>query len=89
MGLSEELTLARLMATWNVVVAEHLPGASGGSRVAALDGRTLVIEADHPLIGQEIRLREPDLVSALRATPGRPVVDRLRIRIGRTGDTHL
>jgi hypothetical protein len=86
LGLSEELRLARLMATWTAIVAEHLPGAGAGSRVAAIDGRTLVIEADHGLIGQEIRLREHDLVAALRAAPAGAAIDRLRIRIGGRSD---
>jgi len=82
LGLSDELRLARLMATWAAIAAEHLPGAGTGSRVVAVDRMTLVVEAAHPLIGQEIRLREGELVAALTATPGGGGIERLRVRIG-------
>jgi predicted nucleic acid-binding Zn ribbon protein len=90
LGLADELRLARLMSTWTTIVAEHLPAAAGGSRVAGLEGRILLVEADHGLIGQEIRLREPDLVAAIRAAPGGGPIERLRVRIGgRSGDSPL
>jgi hypothetical protein len=90
LGLAEELRLARLMSTWTAIVAEHLPAAAGGSRVAGVEGRILLVEADHGLIGQEIRLRERDIVSALRATPGGGRIDRLRVRVGgRSADAPL
>ncbi|HLA16771.1 MAG TPA: DUF721 domain-containing protein [Candidatus Limnocylindrales bacterium] len=82
LGLSDELRLARVMATWAAIVAEHLPGAGGGSRVVAVERTTLVVEAAHPAIGQEIRLREGELVAAIAATPGGGGIERLRVRIG-------
>ncbi len=82
LGLADELRLARLMTTWTAVAAEFLPGAGSGSRVIGVERRTLVVEASHPVIGQEIRLRERELVAALMASPGGGDIDRLRIRIG-------
>jgi hypothetical protein len=70
------------MATWSAIVAEHVPGVSHACRVIGIEGRVIVIGADHPQIGQEIRLHEQDLLAGLRAAPGGSGFDRLRVRVG-------
>lgn len=83
LGLTDELRLARLMATWETLVSEHLPVVASGCRVVGIENRSLVVEADHPAIGQELRLHETELIAALRQATGGADPDRLRIRIGR------
>jgi hypothetical protein len=82
LGLTDELRLARLMATWSAIVAEYVPAASHACRVIGVEGRDIVIEADHPQIGQEIHLHEQDLLAGLSAVPGGSGIRRLRVRVG-------
>ena len=52
-------------------------------RLVALARREAVVEADHPIIGQELRMREPELLAALGAALGEPVPTRLRVTVRR------
>lgn len=89
LGLEDELRLARAVATWNAIVAERVPAASGACRLVRLgDVRTAagalleaVIETDHPIVAQELRMREPELVAAFRSAPGGVGLSRLRITV--------
>jgi hypothetical protein len=83
LGLDEELRLARAIATWNAIVAERVPAAAGSTRLLRLDGFALVVEADAPIVGQEIRLRATELLRAFRAAPGGLAASELRIGIRR------
>ena len=53
-----------------LVVAERAPAAHGACRAVGLDGATLHVEADAPIVAQELRLRASELVEALRRAPG-------------------
>jgi hypothetical protein len=83
LGLEEELRLARAISTWDAIVAEHVPAAAGATRLLRLEQFTLVVEADAPIVGQELRLRVPELITAFRAAPGGLAATELRIVIRR------
>jgi hypothetical protein len=50
-----------------------------------LDGFALVVEADAPIVAQELRLRSPELLEALAAAPGGLRARELRVRVRREG----
>jgi len=72
-GLEDQLEQARTAAAWLEVVAERVPAAAGACRLIALDGGTATVEADEPIVAQEIRLRAPELLAALRDRVRRPL----------------
>src|SRR5256885_13615893 len=69
LGLDEELRTARALATFGAIVAERAPAASGACRLIRLDGFALVVEADAPIVAQELRLRSIELLDAFAAAP--------------------
>ena len=56
LGLDDELRRARLLATFDAIVAELAPAAHGACRALRVEGETLVVEADAPIVGQELLL---------------------------------
>ena len=85
LGLEDELRLARAIATFSAIVAERAPAASGACRLLRLDGFALLVEADAPIVAQELRLRTPELLDALAAAPGGLRARELRVRVRREG----
>ena len=83
LGLEDELRLSRAMATFEAIVAERVPPAAGACRVVRLDGFALIVEADAPIVAQELRLRGPELLAALAAAPGGMGLRELRILVRR------
>ena len=83
LGLEDELRLSRAIATFEAIVAERVPAAAGACRVIQLEGYALVIEADAPIVAQELRLRAPELLAAFSAAPGGVGVRDLRVRVRR------
>jgi hypothetical protein len=81
LGLDDELRLARAIATFDAIVAERVPAAAGSCWVTRIDGGTLEIEADAPIVAQELRLRRPELLAAMRASPGGAGVHDLRVHV--------
>lgn len=81
LGLDEELRTARARSIWEAIVGERVPAAAGESRLAGLDGTALLVEADSPMVGQELRLRSAELLAAFRAAPGSVPAASLRIRV--------
>jgi hypothetical protein len=81
LGLDEELRRSRAMSTFDVIVAERAPAAAGACRVVRIDGFALVVEADAPIVGQELRLRATDLVEAFATAPGGLPVSELRVHV--------
>ena len=77
-GLEEQLEQARLSAAWLRLIAERVPAADGSCRLVELRRDVATIEADMPIVAQEIRLRAPELLAALRATSGVAVL-QLRV----------
>ena len=55
------------------LVAERMPAAAGSCRLADLRQGVVTIETDEPIVAQEVRLRSPELLAALRATTPTPV----------------
>lgn len=85
LGLEEELRTARALATFGAIVAERAPAASGACRLLRLDGFALVVEADAPIVAQELRLRSVELLDAFAAAPGGMRATELRVRVRRDG----
>lgn len=85
LGLADELRRARAISTWSAIVAERVPAASGACRLLRIDGFALVVEADAPIVAQELRLRAPELLAAFGAAPGGVRGTELRVRIRREG----
>jgi hypothetical protein len=69
LGLEEELRLSRAMATFEQLVAERVPAAAGSCRVIRIEGFAIIVEADAPIVAQELRLRAPELLAAFAGTP--------------------
>jgi len=61
------------MAAWQRIVAERIPAAAGACRIVALSQGVATVEADEPIVAQELRLRTPELVAALRSVTRTPV----------------
>lgn len=82
LGLEEELRRARAVATFDAIVAERAPNAHGACRAIRVEGTTLVVEADAPIVAQELRLHARRLVEAFRTAPaGAPILEiRVTVR---------
>jgi hypothetical protein len=85
LGLEDELRLARAIATFEALVAERVPAAAGACRVVRLQGFAIDVEADAPIVAQELRLRSRDVMTAFAATPGGQGVTDLRVHVRRPG----
>jgi hypothetical protein len=85
LGLEEELRLSRAMATFEAIVAERVPAAAGACRVIRIEGFALVVEADAPIVAQELRLRVDELLAAFAAAPAGVGARELRIHVRRGG----
>lgn len=85
LGLEEELRLSRAITTWAVLVAERVPAASGACRLVGVEGFTLVVEVDAPIVAQELRMRSPELLEAFAAAPGGHRASEVRMRVRREG----
>ena len=83
LGLEDELRRARFLATFDAIVAERAPAAHGACRALRVEGETLLVEADAPIVGQELVLHGDDLASAFRTAPGGAAVRQLRVMVRR------
>ena len=83
LGLEDELRRARLVATFDAIVAELAPAAHGACRALRVEGETLVVEADAPIVGQEIVLHAEVLATAFRRAPGGAPVRQVRVTVRR------
>ena len=83
LGLSEELRRARAMSTFDAIVAEHAPAAHGACRALRIEGEALIVEADAPIVAQELRLRSTELLDAFRAAPAGGHVGQIRVVVRR------
>ena len=83
LGLDEEMRLLRAIQTWSALVAERVPAAAGSTRLVRIDGFALVVEADAPIVAQEIRMRSTELLTAFRAAPGGLTASELRVGVRR------
>ena len=85
LGLEDELRLARAMATFEAIVEERIPAAAGACRVIRLEGFAIDVEADAPIVAQELRLRSGELLTAFAAAPGGVGAKDLRVHVRRGG----
>ena len=85
LGLEDELRRSRAIATFEQLVAERVPSVVGACRVLRIDGPTVVVEADAPIVAQELRLRGPELERAFAATPAGAGVREMRVTNRRAG----
>ena len=83
LGLQDELRRARFVSTFDAIVAERAPAAHGACRAVKVEGETLVVEADAPIVGQELLLHGDALAAAFRTAPGGASVRRLRVVVRR------
>jgi hypothetical protein len=83
LGLQDELRRARLLATFEAIVAELAPAAHGACRAVRMEGETLLVEADAPIVGQEVLLHADELAAAFRRAPGGADVRQLRVTVRR------
>ena len=83
LGLEDELRRARFVSTFDAIVAERAPAAHGACRAVKVEGETLLVEADAPIVGQELLLHGDALAAAFRTAPGGAAVRQLRVTIRR------
>lgn len=83
LGLEHELRRARFLSTFDAIVAELVPAAHGACRALRVDGETLVVEADAPIVGQELVLHGDALAEAFRRAPGGAPVRQVRVTVKR------
>jgi Dna[CI] antecedent, DciA len=81
LGLEDELRLSRAMATFEALVAERVPPAAGACRVIRIDDFALIVEADAPIVAQELRLRAAELLTAFAAAPAGIGARELRVHV--------
>jgi hypothetical protein len=85
LGLEDELRRSRAMAAFEAIVAERVPAVSGACRVTHLEGFALDVEADAPIVAQELRMHQTELLTAFAASPGGLGVRELRVHVRRSG----
>ena len=85
LGLDDELRRSRAMATFEAFVAERVPSVAGACRVTHLEGFALDVEADAPIVAQELRLHQTELLAAFIASPGGLGIRELRVHVRRSG----
>ena len=66
-----------------------MPAAAGSCRVVRLEGFALDVEADAPIVAQELRLRSSELLAAFAAAPGGVGVRELRVHVRRGGPARI
>ena len=81
LGLEEELRRSRAMASWARLVGEHVPAAAGSTHLLEIRPPALIVSAADPLVGQELRLRGDELLTAFATAPGGERLLELRVVI--------
>lgn len=79
LGLAEELRRARAVATFDAIVAERAPAAHGACRALRIEGSVLLVEADAPIVAQELTLHARQLAEAFRAAPAGAPITEIRV----------
>ena len=83
LGLEDELRRARFLATFDAIIAELVPAAHGACRALRVDAETLIVEADAPIVGQELLLHGDAVAAAFRRAPGGAAVRQVRVTVRR------
>lgn len=81
LGIDRELRFARQMAAWHRIVAERVPAAQGASSLLSLQPPAIVVSATSPIVAQELRLRQAELLDAFAQAPDGQKVIELRVVI--------
>jgi hypothetical protein len=87
LGLADELRRARAAATFDAIVAERTPAAHGACRAVRVEGAALIVEADAPIVAQELRLHASQLVAAFRNAPAGADITEMRITVRGRGSS--
>ena len=70
LGLATEVARAGAIDAWPAVAVEHLGSDARSTRAVGIDGDTLIVAVPTPAWSSEIRLREREILSAIkRAAP--------------------
>jgi predicted nucleic acid-binding Zn ribbon protein len=85
LGLEAELRQAQAAASWRALVAELAPAAAGATRLLRIDGERVLVEADAPIVAQELRLRAEELLAVFRTRPGGRGAGELVVRVRPVG----
>jgi hypothetical protein len=81
LGIEAELRRARAAATWERIVGERVPAATGGSQLLEWregDGQ-LVVAVAQPIVAQELTLRSGELLEAFARAMGGRNPERLQV----------
>ena len=81
LGIDGELRRARQMAAWQRLVEERVPAASGASSLLDVQPPVLVVSATSPIVAQELRMRQLDLLAAFAQVPDGVRLIELRVVI--------
>jgi hypothetical protein len=84
-GIENELRLARQMTAWERLVEEHLPAASGASKLLSVQAPALVVSATDNIVAQELRLRQVELLAAFARLPEGAHLLELRVVVRPAG----
>jgi predicted nucleic acid-binding Zn ribbon protein len=84
LGIEDELSRARQLATWQRLVAELVPGAAAQSVMLAVQPPTLVVSASSPALAQELRLRQRELLERFAGAPDGVRLLELRVVVRQT-----
>jgi hypothetical protein len=79
LGIEGELRSARRMAAWQRLVEELVPAASGESLLLAVQPPALVVSASQPIVAQELKLRQAELLAAFARAPDGERLLELRV----------
>lgn len=85
LGIDAHLRFARQVAAWQRIVAERVPAAGGSSTLLSLQPPALVVSATSPIVAQEIRLRQADLLDAFARAPEGQRLIELRVVVRPAG----
>lgn len=79
LGIGDELAAAGRERTFEALVAELVPAASGHCALVELRPPELIVRADDPATAQELRLNGSALLAAFRSDPAAPRPTELRV----------
>lgn len=79
LGLDPQLERALAIRTWERLVAELVPPAAGATHLLEVRPPELLVSADDPITGQELRLNADVLLRAFASAPGGSRLRELRV----------
>jgi hypothetical protein len=79
LGLDAQLEQALASTSWERLVGELVPPAAGATRLIEIRPPVIVVSADDPFTGQELRLNADLLLRAFADAPGGARLRELRV----------